>query len=107
MNIIICNTCSEPHYKSESICPHCNGVRSTSTASKTAILLGLGLVGCSISAEPVYGVPMDSAEMIIDEDGDGYDSSVDCDDTDSEINPGAEETVEDGIDSNCNNEDDT
>ncbi len=40
-----------------------------------------------------------------DMDGDGYVMAYDCDDTDPEIHPGAEEIKEDGIDSNCNGRD--
>ena len=36
-----------------------------------------------------------------DEDGDGYGSIFDCDDTDAAINPGVEEIVYDGIDNDC------
>lgn len=38
-----------------------------------------------------------------DKDGDGYTPfKGDCDDTDSDINPGAEEVCDDKIDNNCN-----
>ena len=50
---------------------------------------------------------MDSSDIFIDEDGDGYMQDEDCDDQDANIHPEADETPEDGIDSNCNNEDDT
>ena len=41
-------------------------------------------------------------------DGDGWTPiNGDCDDTDPEIHPEAKETPGDGIDSNCNDDDDT
>ncbi len=54
------------------------------------------------SMEPEYGVSM------TDNDGDGYYlEEDDCNDENPEINPGATETPGDGVDSNCDGNDDT
>ena len=53
----------------------------------------------------MYGVP-DTGSW--DNDGDGYTpEDGDCDDNNAEINPDASEIAGDGVDSNCNGEDDT
>ena len=65
------------------------------------------------AAEPEYGVAEPGAEMdygvpMTDNDGDGYFAEEDdCNDDDATINPGATETPDDGIDSNCNGDDNT
>ena len=53
----------------------------------------------------MYGVP-DTGSW--DNDGDGYTpEDGDCDDNNAEIYPDAREIAGDGVDSNCNGEDDT
>ena len=42
-----------------------------------------------------------TAAVAQDDDGDGYPASIDCDDTDNTINPGATEVCDDGIDQDC------
>ena len=120
MKLISCHACGMHHYQSEDQCPHCSVNRKIrrkiGAPSAMALLLGLTLSGCGDkdtdtaepepSAEPedmaLYGVPA------LDEDGDGYIAEEeDCDDTNPDIHPGAEETPGDGVDSNCNGEDDT
>ena len=62
-------------------------------------------VGEDTSIAVMYGVP-DTASW--DNDGDGYTPDEgDCDDDNADVHPGAEETPGDGVDSNCNGEDDT
>ena len=47
----------------------------------------------------------DCDEFITDADGDGFDETVDCDDNDPSVNPGAFDIPNDGIDQNCDGED--
>lgn len=42
-----------------------------------------------------------------DQDGDGYDSSIDCNDYNPSVHPGAVDTPDDGIDQDCNGVDST
>lgn len=81
-------------------CPSC-GTRVSSRLPAAWLALGLTLApGCQKSVA-LYGVP------VSDFDGDGYYDDVDCDDEDPTVHPDAEETPDDGVDSNCDGEDNT
>ena len=90
-------------------------------------MLGLSMTACSGGGgdtgdgpQPDYGAP-DTGEtggqadygvpdtgIYVDDDGDGYsEADGDCDDSNAEIHPDATETPGDGIDSNCDGNDDT
>ncbi|MFK7926828.1 MAG: putative metal-binding motif-containing protein [Myxococcota bacterium] len=71
------------------------------------IVLGvaLGAAGCGNfgTAHAMYGAEF---TLDVDADGDGYTDNVDCDDDNADIHPDATEVAGDGIDSNCDGEDD-
>lgn len=113
-----CQACGQHVFQGASSCPHCGARFGNAGAplrlGRTALSLGLVLTA-SVACFPVakYG-DFDSGiddTSSVDADGDGYFSHAavdqDCDDSDAAIHPGAKETPDDTVDSNCDGQDNT
>ena len=121
--LLPCSVCAELVLEGSCSCPHCGEKHPCHARqlSRAAALLGLGLAlsacetkdGDSAGDSPTYttytGTEADysAVETHPDDDGDGYEADIDCDDSDPNIHPEAVETPGDGVDSNCNEDDDT
>ena len=111
--LVPCPACAELVREHACVCPHCGEKHPCTSRKLPAAALLLGLVaagpGCILDkdVQADYAAPVtDSASA--DRDGDGWSpAGGDCDDDDENINPDATETLGDGIDSNCNDDDDT
>lgn len=84
--------------------------RAPISMSAAAFGLVLALSACDGGDNGVIDTALSQPQdgvTITDADGDGYDDTVDCNDSDSDIHPDATETPGDGVDSNCDDDDDT
>ena len=100
--MVPCTHCGA-HLRRGDPCPSCGATfrPGPSRAVLLAALVGSGLSAC----QSLYGIAYNKGAHV-DNDGDGYFAGEeDCDDTDATIHMGAEETPDDGIDSNCDGED--
>ena len=116
MTLTLCDTCLQHHLATDPQCPRCaEGSSATPGLPKPSLrlttLMGLGLnvavFGCVSDKYGMGETGFGADEGAADMDGDGYDEYDDCDDDDPDIHPEAEETPGDGVDSNCDGNDDT
>ena len=64
------------------------------------ILLSLSMMACGHAEKEPSSEPGDPINEVVDADGDGVASDLDCDDGDASVYPDAEELC-DGVDNNC------
>jgi hypothetical protein len=114
-----CRACEALIFEGTCVCPHCGDkaacYRSTPTAA--AALLGLSMLapGCFKDVSSDYTAAAvddtgsyadDTGEGGVDRDNDGWSvNEGDCDDDNPDIHPEAEEIPDDGVDSDCDGED--
>jgi hypothetical protein len=81
--LIPCPTCHSHVLSDERACPHCGATLRSRSARVPAVLVGLALTGCPITAEPVYGVPdsgPDEADTNMDTETDTGETETDTGD---------------------------
>ena len=111
--LVPCPSCAELVREGSCVCPHCGTHHpcKSRALARAALLLGIGLAGCDGGTTTTDDTEMVQADysgaVTADHDEDGYTDGVDCNDDDPNIHPDATETPGDGVDSNCNNDDDT
>ncbi len=71
------------------------------TVRLVPLLLAIALAGCRWGKPDDTDDTDDTAIGGTDADGDGYADDVDCDDEDPEVNPGADEICDNGVDDDC------
>jgi dipeptidyl aminopeptidase/acylaminoacyl peptidase len=79
--------------------PDGSGVTQLTTAGTS------GLIAQAPTWQPLVLAPGGTAPGVVDRDGDGVAASLDCNDADRAVHPGATDKRDDGIDQDCNGRD--
>lgn len=110
MSLLPCPRCATPLLPNTMGCTSCGAPidEGAEVRPLTMMIMGLSLAGCPVyDIQPEYGIAI-SDTGFTDNDGDGFSPrDGDCNDNSPTIHPEAEEIPEDGVDANCNGEDDT
>ncbi len=104
--LVACPACAALVFNGACACEHCGWKHPCASKSPSRMLLVMGL-GLTLAGCPDTHVQSDYSGGVTDEDEDGYGAGRDCDDEDPNIHPDAEEIPDDGVDSNCDGEDNT
>lgn len=117
--LLDCRSCSGFIPPGASACPCCGedvATKATPTARISPLKAAFGLAATGLMAVSLmacYGLPMCDDKDKVDNDGDSYFKDVgscyvespDCDDTNPNVHPGADDPAGDGIDQNCDGAD--
>ena len=107
-----CASCGCHHGAGQATCPHCGARRATTAAGlpvlpAAALAMGLAAAtGLSCTGAAKYGGGDSWDSGVADADHDGWDASEDCDESNSDVNPGAAEVCENGVDDDCDGDTD-
>lgn len=113
--LLDCQSCSGFVPPGAALCPCCGesvAPKAAPISRVTPLRAALGLAATGLMAVSLmacYGLPMCDSNDKVDNDKDNYFKDVascyvdepDCDDTNPNIHPGADDTAGDGIDQNC------
>lgn len=102
-DLACCASCQAPVFAEACVCPACGATLRVCGSGRplAAVLMGLTFAGCFLAAQPKYGIPL------TDDDGDGYYADEDdCDDTNADVNPDADEVPGNGVDDDCDGQTD-